>query len=459
MTIVVSKFGGSSMADAAAMLRSASIATNQQSNIVLVSATYGTTDKLINLSEVAMTGDFEACEKILFEIEEKHISIAKELSVTETSIVELKKLLGELRTLAKGISLLKDCSLKAKDNVLSLGERMSSLLFATAMAKTQTQRNVQLVDIREVLITDSNHGKATPILETISRRARKHIPCDDHTVYIGQGFIGSDEAGATTTLGRGGSDYSASLIAEGVSADTLEIWTDVAGIATTDPRICEKARSISEITFAEASELATYGAKILHPTTLAPAMRKGIPVYVGSSYQPEKPGTWIKLQTQTENKPLIRALTKRDGQAIVTVRTPKMMHAFGFMSRIFDIFNEYKISVDCVTTSEISVAVTVERNVLMNKKFLTALRDIGTVEIEDDLSLISIIGNKMRQTAGVGERIFESLRNINVRMVCLGASEHNFCFIVEGVQAELAIQKLHKTFIESPDQTYPEARA
>lgn len=444
MSIIVSKFGGTSMKDTQAMLRSAAIAKEQKSNIILVSATSGTTDKLIGITKASESGQGQEAEKLLFEVEEKHLAILKELTNDKNVAEQLNELFDELRTLSKGILLLKDCSLKAYDNVLSIGERMSSLLFTEAMKNT-VDSEVQLFDIRKVLKTDSNFTKATPDLEKIRLLSQECFELSKY-IYVSQGFIGQDENGATTTLGRGGSDYSAALIAEGVKADILEIWTDVAGIATTDPRICPKAKQIKQITFQEASELATYGAKVLHPTTLAPAMRQGIPVFVGSSFHKEDNGTWIVKDC--DEAPIIRAVTKRDGQALLTVRTPKMLHAIGFMSKIFDVFNNHRISVDSVTTSEISVSITIDQNLLNNKNFLFELGQIGQVTVENDLSMISIIGNKMHQTPGLGEKIFKALGDINVRMICLGASEHNFCFVVNGNQSNEAIAKLHGYFIE-----------
>jgi aspartate kinase len=448
MKKVVSKFGGSSMRDAKAMLRSAGVANKQKSNIILVSATYKSTDKLVALISASEKSNSEDCEKILFEIEEKHLAILKELGIYENTEDKLNLLFDELRTLSKGISLLKDCSEKTYDSVLSIGERMSSLLFVVAMNKTLRDDTPIYFDIRNVLKTDSKFNKATPQLSLIKELCAKAFDFSKH-IYISQGFIGQDANGSTTTLGRGGSDYSASLIAEAIDADILEIWTDVAGIATTDPRICKNAKQIKEITFQEASELATYGAKVLHPTTLAPAMRKSIPVFVGSSFDQEASGTWIIAESN--QLPTVRAITKRDGQALLTIKTPKMLNAIGFMSKIFDIFNQHQISVDSVTTSEISVAITIEQTTFDNKHFLFELGQIGHVTLEKNLSLVSLIGNRIQQTSGLGEKLFKALDDINVRMICLGASAHNFCFVVEGDKSSEAVKRLHKFFIETQE--------
>jgi aspartate kinase len=250
----------------------------------------------------------------------------------------------------------------------------------------------------------------------------------------------------TTTLGRGGSDYSAAILAEGVGADELEIWTDVAGIATTDPRLCPAAKPIHEISFKEASELATFGAKVLHPATLLPAIRKNIPVFVGSSFDAEARGTWVKKEV-TEH-PLIRAMALRKKQVLVTISTPEMLHTHGFLFQVFRIFNEHKVSIDAITTSEISVSVTLDDSTLLNKKLIADLSQIADVQVEDNLCLISLIGNNINHTSGLAKKIFETIPEINVRMICLGASKHNFCFLVKEDQGAEAVQKLHAKFIE-----------
>lgn len=264
-------------------------------------------------------------------------------------------------------------------------------------------------------------------------------------VGVTQGFIGSTMEGHTTTLGRGGSDFSAAILAEGINATTCEIWTDVTGILTTDPRLVKEAKVIDEISFKEASELATFGAKVLHPATLLPAIRKNIPVFVGSSFDANKGGTWVRKEV--ENQPLIRAMALRRKQVLVTLSTPEMLQAHGFLFQVFTIFNEHKVSVDAITTSEISVSMTLDEVTLQNKELFKKLEAIAEVHIEDNLSLVSLIGNNIIHTSGLAKKIFESIPEINVRMICLGASKHNFCFLVKDSSAEDALKRLHKAFI------------
>lgn len=442
--IIVSKFGGSSMADQVAMSRSAKVALDRKSTIVVVSATYGTTDQLLSLVKNAEHGNWNECEKTLFQLREKHFDICQSTPQNQIISEQLRLLFNELETLIRGVFLLQECSLKAKDQILSFGERISSLLF-TEVLRDVAANEVQLFDVRSMMITDSHFGNATAFTEVVAHKCKEHMKLDGSITYVTQGFIGADDTGATTTLGRGGSDYSAALIAEAAKADVLEIWTDVAGIASTDPRICSEARPINEISYNEASEMAQYGAKILHPTTLVPAMRNNIPVFVGSSYDKDKAGTWIRHDASYT--PLVRAITRRSNQALLSIRTPKMLNAFGFMSSIFDIFSKHRISVDCVTTSEISVAVTVDHTTIENTKFISELRKIGEVRYETGQALISLIGNNISETTGVATNIFNSIEGVNVRMMCLGASDYNFNFLVKEEDSANVINKLHKTFI------------
>jgi aspartate kinase len=451
MALVVSKFGGTSMGDASCMLRSADVSLQRKSNIVVVSATSGTTNDLIKLGEEAEKGKLAETESLIKKIQEKHHAIAKELNAGEASIQELNKLLTEMESIARGIYLLRDCSLKAKDVLMSLGERMSSVLFTVALQKVyvdnkQTQQ-VKLLDVRTVLKTDDSYGKARPLTETIIKLCKENLAdcISGKAVYVAQGFIGQTLNGATTTLGRGGSDYSAAILAEGISADTLEIWTDVAGVATTDPRLCSDAVVIDEISFKEMSELATFGAKVLHPATLLPAIRSHIPVLVASSFEPNKPGTWVRKEVK--NSPLIRAMALRKKQTLVTVSTPEMLHTHGFLFQIFKIFNDHKISIDAITTSEISVSVTLDNADLLNKSLIEQLSQVAEVHVESDLSLVSLIGNNINHTPGLAKKIFDAIADINVRMICYGASKHNFCFLVNEEKGQEVIQKLHKQFI------------
>ena len=448
----VLKFGGTSMADAQAMLRSGQICLDHHAHLVVVSATSGTTNQLLEIASLGEQGHRDRTHELVGQIKKKHSLIAQDLNFGKAdlnSLDDLDELLSELTTLAEGILLMREASSRARDRLAAIGESLSSLLFRQALSLVASNHEVRLLDVRSVMRTDDNFGQARPITDEIKRLMNKHLPTlgEDEVIYVTQGFIGETEDGFTTTLGRGGSDYSAALLAEGIQASVLEIWTDVTGIATTDPRLCPKARSIPEITFKEAAELAVFGAKVLHPTTLAPAMRARIPVFVGSSYEPKAGGTWIRWQTQ--DAPLVRAMALRKNQGLITLSTPKMLNQYGFLYEIFKIFNQNQVSVDAITTSEISVAMTVDASVLTNKNLTRDLSELCEVKIEQNLTLISMIGNNINHTAGLALSIFGALGNINVRMICQGASIHNFCFLVEGNEGEEALRRLHKTFLEN----------
>lgn len=450
MKIIVSKFGGTSMGSDLAMLRSAEVVKERNSSLVVVSATSGTTDRLLALILNAENKDWEKCQNLFFDLREKHFEICHKLTANPDTHEKIKSSLTELETIIRGVYLLGECTPRARDQVLSFGELLSSMLFAEALKNICVEKEIMWLDVRDVLITDANFGKATPLIEIIQAKAKEKLNFNSNRIYITQGFIGKNQNGATTVLGRGGSDYSAALLAEAVNASVLEIWTDVAGIATTDPRICPEAQIISEITYNEASEMAQYGAKVLHPTTLWPAMRKNIPVFVGSSFDKAQAGTWIK--TNLDHLPLVRAITKRGKQALLIIQTPKMLNAFGFMANIFEVFAKHRISVDCVTTSEISVAITVELETLEHKEFIRELELIGELKIENNYSLISIVGNGMLDQAGIGKNVFIAIGDINVRMMGLGASAYNFNFLVKEEEANLCIKRLHQFFIEKTEE-------
>lgn len=453
MSLVVSKFGGTSMGDADRMRQSALVSVRRGACLVVVSATSGTTNDLISLGRTAERGDWPSAQALVTKIRERHLSIADDLRADAATRATVDNLLGEMESIARGVHLLKDCSVKAMDALMSFGERISSVLFVPALEAAQRNagagKPVRWVDARDILRTDDQFSKARPLTDRIIElcEARLKDLKSGDAVGVTQGFIGQTEDGATTTLGRGGSDYSAAIFAEGLGADILEIWTDVPGIATTDPRLCAAARPIAEISFKEASELATFGAKVLHPATLLPAIRRNIPVFVGSSFDPDQRGTWIRREVK--DAPLVRALAVRKKQVLVTLSTPEMLHTHGFLAKIFRVFDDHKVSIDAITTSEISVSLTLDDSTLLDRKLLKELEPFADVQVEENLNLVSLIGNNINHTPGLAKTIFSAIEDINVRMICLGASKHNFCFLVSEQRSDEAIRRLHSVFIEA----------
>ncbi|HIF5955329.1 TPA: lysine-sensitive aspartokinase 3 [Vibrio parahaemolyticus] len=444
----VAKFGGTSVANFEAMSRCATIIENNpNTRLVVSSACSGVTNILVELANGVQDQEHRA--ELLKNLAEIHDSILAQLEDTTEASSEVYGILDTVTSLAEAASI--QANTKLTDHLVACGELMSTHILAQLMR----ERGINAVrfDIREVLRTDDNFGRAEPNIEAIAQLAQeKLIPLCLDSVVITQGFIGSDEEGNTTTLGRGGSDYSAALIAEGVKASGLEIWTDVPGIYTTDPRIAPKASPIPEISFSEASEMANFGAKILHPSTLVPALRHDIPVFVGSSKEPEKGGTWIRHQV--ESSPLFRALALRCNQTMVTLRSANMFHAYGFLAKVFEILAKHKISVDLITTSEISVSLTLDQTDTsggapqLPQAAREELEELCKVEVEHDLCLVALIGNKMSERKGYAKQVFGTLEDLNLRMICYGASPHNLCFLVNESVAKQAIQKLHTELFE-----------
>ncbi|WP_045605942.1 lysine-sensitive aspartokinase 3 [Vibrio parahaemolyticus] len=444
----VAKFGGTSVANFEAMSRCATIIENNpNTRLVVSSACSGVTNILVELANGVQDQEHRA--ELLKDLAEIHDSILAQLEDATEASSEVYGILDTVTSLAEAASI--QANTKLTDHLVACGELMSTHILAQLMR----ERGINAVrfDIREVLRTDDNFGRAEPNVEAIAQLAQeKLIPLCLDSVVITQGFIGSDEEGNTTTLGRGGSDYSAALIAEGVKASGLEIWTDVPGIYTTDPRIAPKASPIPEISFSEASEMANFGAKILHPSTLVPALRHDIPVFVGSSKEPEKGGTWI--HHQVESSPLFRALALRCNQTMVTLRSANMFHAYGFLAKVFEILAKHKISVDLITTSEISVSLTLDQTDTsggapqLPQAAREELEELCKVEVEHDLCLVALIGNKMSERKGYAKQVFGTLEDLNLRMICYGASPHNLCFLVNESVAKQAIQKLHTELFE-----------
>lgn len=445
---IVSKFGGSSMADADAMRRSASIVARQQSSVVVVSATYGTTDMIIEAADTVEKSGKSAVEHLVQQIKDKHDAIADEFGVSETTREYLIEVYEEMESLLDDLAAYKEHSLKLRDALYGVGERLSSMLFVESLMEAGVP--AEYFDAATVMRTNDRFSRALPNFEVVQQLSNEHllplITADNGPTVVTQGFIGSTASGVRTTLGRGGSDYSAAIFAWALKADVLEIWTDVGGVATTDPRITPNALPIRELSFQEAAELATFGAKILHPSTLIPAIWKETPVFVGSSIRPEEGGTWI--YRQVGEAPLVRALTIRRKQCLLTITTPEMLHTYGFLYRVFKIFNDHRVSVDSITTSEISVAMTVDDVTLQDRELIRDLEELGQLHIEKSYELVSLIGNNINHTAGLAQKVFSNLSDINVRMIGQGASKHNFCFLVDEGNGEEAVRRLHAELIE-----------
>ncbi|UOZ18698.1 lysine-sensitive aspartokinase 3 [Enterobacter asburiae] len=447
-SFVVAKFGGTSVADYDAMNRSADVVlADPNTRLVVLSASAGVTNLLVSLSEgLEATERFvklDALRKIQFDILER-------LQNPNVIREEVERLLENITTLAEAASLATSTALT--DELVSHGELMSTLLFVEIMRERNVQ--AQWFDVRKVMRTSDRFGRAEPDVEALAELTNQQLaPRLADGIVITQGFIGSEAKGRTTTLGRGGSDYTAALLGEALHATRVDIWTDVPGIYTTDPRVVSAAKRIDVIAFEEAAEMATFGAKVLHPATLLPAVRSDIPVFVGSSKDPKAGGTLVCKKT--ENPPLFRALALRRRQTLVTLHSHNMLHSRGFLAEVFGILARHNISVDLITTSEVSIALTLDitgststGDTLLTQSLLIELSELCRVEVEEDLALVAIIGNKLSRACGVGKEVFGVLDPFSIRMICYGASSYNLCFLVPADQAEQVVQKLHQNLFE-----------
>ncbi len=445
----VAKFGGTSVANFEAMTACANIVmADANTRVVVLSASAGVTNYLV---ELANGCNAERRAEILAAVRTIQYNIIDKLQQPKAVSEEVDALLQHVAALAESASLATSAALT--DELICHGEMMSTKIFTQLLQ----ERNFPAVwvDVREVVATNSHYGKAAPNDEKTQKQADALLKplMNAGKVVITQGFIGRDDEGKTTTLGRGGSDYSAALLAEVLNANDVLIWTDVPGIYTTDPRVVPAAQRIDTMSFNEAAEMATFGAKVLHPATLLPAVRSNIPVYVGSSKAPEQGGTWVTRDPQP--RPTFRALALRRNQILLTLSSLSMLHAQGFLANVFAILAKHKISVDVITTSEVSVALTLDKTgsassgaEMLSEDLLTELRAYCNVNVETDLALVAIIGNNLHTQSGIAKKLFGILSPYNVRLISYGASSNNVCTLVQNSQADDIIRALHAELFE-----------
>ncbi len=349
----------------------------------------------------------------------------------------------------RGLAAIRELTPRISDLIVSYGERISSRIVAAAFR----ERGIDAahVDAREVIITDSEFQKAAPQDDIIEKRAaEKLLPLvREGKVPVMGGFIASNEAGLTTTLGRGGSDLTGALVGGALNAETIEIWTDVDGIMTADPRVCPDALRVKEISFEEAAELAYFGAKVLHPATILPAVKKNIPVAVLNSRNAACEGTRI-ISLATHCKSPFKSIAVKKKLSIIDVVAGRMLMSHGYLSQIFAIFDKHKCPVDMVSTSEVSVSLTVDSNASL-PALSADLGKLADVKYEGKKALICMVGEDIRGQSGIAAQVFNAVRHINVRMISQGASEINMSFMIEEDDADEAVRSLHAAFFKEPD--------
>ncbi len=441
--MIVMKFGGTSVESAEAIDRVMGIVRSRldRKPIVVVSAMGKTTNRLLKCANLAVAGKREEALGELVALRDFHL---RESGMERT----VDEHFQELTELVKGLAVLGELTPRSIDAISSFGERLSSLIVTNYFKHHGL--NAVHVDSRKVIVTDHRHTQAAPLFDKTYAKLAATIPplVKDHVVVMG-GFIASTEDGITSTLGRGGSDYTASIVGAGIGAEEIQIWTDVDGMLTADPNVVPNVHRVKVISFNEAAELAYFGAKVLHPATVMPAIDRDIPVLILNSRRPQVEGTRITSENVPSKNP-VKSIACKSRVALLNIHSTRMFMAHGFMRRIFEIFDRYETSVDMIATSEVSVSLTVDQLERIGP-IVQDLGEFSEVSLEENQAIICMVGENIRYTPGIVARVFNSLGGVNVRMVSQGASALNLGFVVAGAYLSKAICSLHQEFFSDLD--------
>jgi len=450
--MIVMKFGGTSVESAAAIERVAGIvkARRERTPVVVVSAMGKTTNKLLAIASSAIDGDRHEYIRQLQDLRDFHSRESRQVvPLSERAALDrmLDEHFQELTELVKGLAVLGELTPRSIDAISSYGERLSSRIVSLAFQHFG-MKSVH-VDARQYIITDKRHTQAAPnYAATYARLASLPALAGNAAVVMG-GFIASTEDGVTTTLGRGGSDFTAAIVGAGIGAEEIQIWTDVDGMLTADPTILPGGHRVKAISFAEAAELAYFGAKVLHPATLVPAMEKNIPVMILNSRRPEVPGTRIVAEPVACGN-VVKSIACKRKIALLNIHSTRMLMAHGFLRRIFEVFDRFETPVDMVATSEVSVSLTIDNSQRLDE--ITAeLRQFAEVDGERDQAIVCLVGDNIRYTPGVAKRVFGALDGINIRMISQGASLLNLSFVVAEKDLRRTVEALHEEFFAELD--------
>lgn len=452
--MIVIKFGGTSVGDADRVANAIDIVAERRhlQPVVVVSALAGVTNDLVAASEAACAQKPDQVREIIGRVRARHEDVALRLvqqksDFLESFIRQLDKQIDEIDTILRGIALLGEITMRARDKVMSIGEKLSSVLFAYTMMMRALPSELVLAE--DVVWTNDVFGGATPdMARTREAAQRVLVPLlERNRIPVMGGFIGRTAAGATTTLGRNGSDYSAAIVAAAIDAQEVQIWTDVDGLLTCDPRLVPGARVIDLLSFEEAAELAQFGAK-LHPRTLEPAVEANVPVRVLNTNNPSSPGTLITREgAQVAAGP--RSIARKRGVTMVHVTSNRMLGAHGFLAQFFEVFAQLGISVDLIATSEVSVTVTVDEKHDIDE-LKRRLGELANVELYDSQCIIAVVGQNVMSDARVGARVLDALGGMPVKMMSLGRSGLNLSIVVDDANADAAVQAVHHALFEAP---------
>ncbi|OLD96026.1 MAG: hypothetical protein AUG79_03940 [Gemmatimonadetes bacterium 13_1_20CM_4_69_16] len=445
----VLKFGGTSVADAAAFERAAAIvrACRGAGCVVVVSAMSGVTDALFASVE---QGSLNGLEPHF----ERHRAVAQALLGGATAfLTELTGARAELADLLARAAAAPPPEGRAplRDAVVSQGERLSSALLTAVLGAAGLE--ARWVDARRCIVTDDTHGRAAPDIRETERRTRAALGplLERGEVPVLGGYVGATHGGVTTTLGRGGSDYTAALVGAALDAREIQIWTDVPGVMTADPRVVSSARTVPTLSYAEASELAYFGAKVLHPKTLEPAMRRRIPVRILDSRAPDDPGTVVAAEAEA-SPGTVKTIAHKAGITVLQITSARMLGAHGFLRALFEVFDRHRVSVDVVTTSEVSVSLSVEDSADLSA-VTEELERLGEVRVERGRAIICVVGEGLHTTPGIAARVFETIRDINISLISQGASRVNLTFVVDEARARETVARLHAALLGPVDRT------
>jgi len=446
--MIVAKFGGTSVADALAIARLVDIVRSRVSHqpVVVVSALAKVTDALLGLASLVHAGDSAALDAAIGALVRRHDETARALSGAEAAMPAIAHDAAVVR-LELGPALGRMLRPAELDALAGRGELWSSRLIAAALGASGLAAT--WVDIRPIMVTDDRFGRATPYMETLTTRARECLRplVEAGRVPVTQGFIGATVDGTPTTLGRGGSDFTAALLGAALEVERVEIWTDVNGLMTADPRIVPSARTLRAASYEEAAELATFGARVLHPATAQPLVRAGIPIVVLNSTRPDDPGTTIEPSAELErlgNSP-VRSISWKRGITVVNVRAPRMLGAYGFLRAMFEVFERHEVVVDVLASGEVSVSLTVEDRTRLDA-VVRDLSELGEVWVEDGRAIVAVVGIGIRSTPGLAARLFRAVQPANVEVISQGASAINMTFVVREEDGPDVVRRLHKEF-------------
>ena len=446
--MIVAKFGGTSVADAAAITRTVNIIRRcvDRQPVVVVSALAGTTNALIAAAEQAATGHLVTAIAQVEAMRDRHLGVVTELLGDGDEALDIaaeeSMLFDELAHLAEALSVLGYLTPRSLDMISSLGEQLSAPIVTAAFRRAGI--DAELVDGRDVMITDDSYGRAEPLPDLIAAATREHLAplIRAGKVPVLGGYIGATIDGVTTTLGRGGSDYTASLIGAAMEAEAIEIWTDVDGLLSADPRVVQDVRLIEHIRFDEAAELASFGAKVLHPNTISPAVKRGIPVFIFNSLRPE--GTGTRITFDAPRLP-VRAIAGKNNVVVVKVRSPRMLAAPGALRAIFEVFERNRTSVDVVATSEVSVSLTVDDDLHLDA-VVAQLRAFGDVSVERGRGIVALVGAGLGESSPTMAAALTAIGDVRLHMLSLSATGINLTLIVDGDQVKPVMQRLHAQF-------------